>query len=125
MPSTKFEELKSKFPDLLDKIWGFSCEDGWFSIIETALAVIKNHCERKKIDCHFVQIKEKFGGLRMYSEGGDDFIDGVVTLAESLSYQTCEVTGNPGYLCTTGRWLKTLCPEQAEILGYKKYEKKI
>lgn len=123
--SSKREELKLRFPQLLEKIYDFSCDDGWIPIIETSLAIIKHHCERKNLDCRVVQVKEKFGGLRMYTEGSDDFIEGVIALAESLSYQTCEVTGNPGYLCTTGHWLKTLCSEQAVLLGYKKYEKKI
>ena len=54
------------------------------------------------------QVKEKFGTLRFYYTGGDDVIDGMVRMAESMSGVTCEQCGNPG---TTGGqgWLVTLC----------------
>ena len=43
-----------------------------------------------------IQVKEKFGGLRFYYSGGDDYIRGLVDMAESMSYKTCEVCGSPG-----------------------------
>lgn len=57
-----------------------------------------------------IQVKEKFGGLRFYYSGGDNYIDGVVAMAESLSYRTCEVCGAPG-TSTEGGWIRTLCEE--------------
>ena len=57
-----------------------------------------------------VQVKEKFGTLRFYYNGGDDYIDGLVSMAESMSAVTCEVCGNPGS-STTGGWIRTLCEE--------------
>ena len=54
------------------------------------------------------QVKEKFGGLRFYFSGGDDYIDGVVALAESMSYRTCEVCGAPGTSNSEG-YIQTLC----------------
>ena len=57
-----------------------------------------------------IQVKEKFGGLRFYYSGGDDYIDGVVAMAESMSYRTCEVCGAPG-TSTEGGWIRTLCEE--------------
>jgi hypothetical protein len=101
------------------------CNDGWLGIISSACEILENHLKKtgKSEDFKFVQIKEKFGGLRIYTEGySDDFIEGVVRMAESLSYKTCEITGRPGFLCRKGTLLKTLCPEQAELLGYSKYE---
>lgn len=57
-----------------------------------------------------IQVKEKFGGLRFYYSGGDDYIDGVVAMAESMSYRTCEVCGTPG-TSPEGVWIRTLCEE--------------
>ena len=55
-----------------------------------------------------VQIKEKFGTLRLYHDGGDDYCHGVVVMAEVMSGCTCEVCGSPGH--TAGRgWIRTLC----------------
>jgi len=54
------------------------------------------------------QVKEKFGTLRFYYDGGDDVIDGMVRMAESMSAVTCEACGAPG--TTGGRgWITTLC----------------
>ena len=56
------------------------------------------------------QVKEKFGTLRFYYTGGDDYIRGMVTMAESMSGVTCEECGKPGTQ-TPGGWIKTVCVE--------------
>jgi hypothetical protein len=64
----------------------------------------------KIIDFKFDQIKEKFGGLRAYYSGGNDYIRGLVTMAETMSYKTCEMCGNKGKPNKSG-WITTLCQE--------------
>jgi len=54
------------------------------------------------------QVKEKFGGLRFYYRGGDDVIDGMLQMAESMSYVTCEECGSPAKSTTDG-WIVTNC----------------
>ena len=54
------------------------------------------------------QVKEKFGTLRFYYTGGDDYISGMVTMAESMSGVTCEECGNPGEQ-KGGGWVRTIC----------------
>jgi hypothetical protein len=54
------------------------------------------------------QVKEKFGTLRFYYSGGDDYISGLVSMAESMSAITCETCGKPGTQ-TSGGWIKTIC----------------
>ena len=54
------------------------------------------------------QIKEKFGTLRFYHDGGDSFCDGVVLMAEVMSGCTCEDCGAPGRIGGKN-WLATLC----------------
>lgn len=48
----------------------------------------------------FMQIKEKFGTLRMYGskETSDDYHSGIIHMAENICAITCEVTGLPGKL---------------------------
>ena len=48
----------------------------------------------------FMQIKEKFGSLRMYGskEANDDYNLGIIHMAENMCAITCEVTGSPGKL---------------------------
>ena len=57
------------------------------------------------------QVKEKFGGLRFYYSGGDDYIRGIVDMAEEMSYITCEECGNVGKTVNKNNWLRTLCGE--------------
>jgi len=126
-------KLVEKFPELFgdrDKpptetliCFGCECDDGWFDLIYTACSVIQNHMEYapETPPFRFSQIKEKFGGLRLYHYGGDDFTRAVCTMAEALSYKICEITGDRGQLCTTGHWLRTLSPAMAEKHGYTPY----
>lgn len=58
------------------------------------------------------QVKEKFGTLRFYYTGGDEVIDGMVQMAESMSAVTCEQCGMPGRE-RGGSWIKTCCDQHA------------
>jgi len=102
--------------------WGFDCGDGWYNIINQLCANIQHHIDWKNRKEEIVpqvtvdQVKEKFGSLRFYFTGGDDYIRGMATMAESMSGVTCEECGNPG--STLGRgWLTTLCEKHAEERG--------
>ena len=44
----------------------------------------------------------------MYFSGGDDYVDGLVSMAEAMSYKICEVCGNKGE-CNKSGWFTTLC----------------
>lgn len=56
------------------------------------------------------QVKEKFGGLRFYYNGGDEYVRGLVTMAEEMSYRICEVCSDKA-APTQGGWIRTLCEE--------------
>lgn len=123
------EALCAKYPEIFrDRYgnmretamcWGFSCGDGWYNILDAACANIKNHennLTRNKKEFHPViatQIKEKYGTLRFYYNGGDEYIDGVVAMAESMSARTCETCGAPGELRGLG-WVYTACDEHTK-----------
>ena len=98
--------------------WGFECGDGWYGIIDTLCCEIQNHIDWKsrnasdeEKDCLQVvadQVKEKFGTLRFYYTGGDETIEGMVSMAEGLTKKTCEDCGCPGS-SRGGGWIRTLC----------------
>jgi hypothetical protein len=89
--------------------FGCECGDGWFNIINAACSAIATHEEHAgRTEFLFTQIKEKYGTLRMYYNGGDAYIEGVVDMAEALSKDTCELCGAPGKLGGVG-WLTTRC----------------
>jgi hypothetical protein len=56
------------------------------------------------------QVKEKYGGLRFYYNGGDEVIDNYVRFAEMMSERTCDVCGAPGEM-RGGSWVVTRCEE--------------
>jgi len=125
------KELYSSYPVLFsnkDKsvqescmAWGIETGAGWFDILKSLCYEIKQYEEHlvnessqryKKdyVPVKFDQIKEKFGGLRIYYSGGDDFIDGLISMAEAISYKTCESCGNKGKPNESG-WIVTLCED--------------
>jgi len=55
------------------------------------------------------QVKEKFGTLRFYYHGGDDYIRGMTSLAESLSGSMCEGCGIPSKVENRDGWYSNLC----------------
>jgi NADH pyrophosphatase NudC (nudix superfamily) len=57
---------------------------------------------------HITQIKEKFGGLRFYYDGGNDKVFKLTSKAENKSYKICESCGKPGKPNGEG-WIVTLC----------------
>ena len=73
------------------------------------IAGLFKHEDTPIADITITQIKEKFGGLRFYYDGGDDTIDGMVCLAESLSYRICEECGTTINVGQTQGWIVTCC----------------
>jgi len=128
------EALRAKYPDIFKDrygdmretamCWGFECGDGWYNIIDSLCATIKNREDNLKFHKKefapvvATQVKEKYGGLRFYYTGGDDYIDGAVAMAEYLSEATCETCGAPGKPRGSG-WVRTLCDEHAKEQGYE------
>ena len=98
--------------------WGIECGDGWFWIIDALCANINNSSEHLARTGEDIvspvasQVKEKFGALRFYIDGGlqgiatDTF--SMINMAESMSTRTCENCGCPGST-THGAWSRTEC----------------
>lgn len=117
--------------------WGFECGDGWFNIIDRLCSNIQHHVDWAQLQKEkygrgegctqvvAVQIKEKFGTLRFYTNGGDEQIYGMIRMAESMSAVTCEECGNPG-TTRSGGWVRTLCDahEAAYQEKQRQYEMK-
>ena len=66
----------------------------------------------EKVQVVATQVKEKYGTLRFYYNRGDEFVSGLVAMAEAMSGVTCEICGTPGKP-RGGRWIRTLCDEHA------------
>jgi len=135
MSPEKEQELYDKYPELFQNRllrpsqspMHFGCEhsDGWYGVLSSLCFMIKQHERniegqtkyKQKTDpeyksdytpVRFTQIKEKFGGLNVYHSGGDDYIHGLISMAEAMSYQICEICGEKGKP-NKGGWIKTTC----------------
>jgi hypothetical protein len=109
------KRMQERFPKMYGgKYGGFAIGKGWYPLIEELSYTIQSHIDSKQKqgeDCPQVvvqQVKEKFGTLRFYYNGGDEFIHGAVWLAESMTSKLCEECGGLGKQ-RNGGWVRTLC----------------
>lgn len=94
----------SQIPDHVEDVG-----PGWAEIL------IDLHEQLVKIapDYDVGQVKEKFGGLRVYLDSGwSESVEALIDAAEFRASATCEACGRPGRM-RTGSWLKTLCDDDA------------
>lgn len=127
------KQLENDYPEMLGGHYGgLEIGYGWCEIVKQILATIKNHEDHllrqrgpewfgtEYFPVMVDQIKEKFGGLRFYYSGGDDYVDGIIALAEQWAYNTCEVCGERGEPRKLG-WIRTLCDKHyKEVKGETK-----
>jgi hypothetical protein len=91
--------------------WGFACGDGWFTLIDvlcaSLMASVRDNGSSVPVA---VQVKEKFGGLRFYVNGGTETQDALIAFAEDMSYRVCEDCGTTkDAKLRRGGWHRTLC----------------
>lgn len=109
------QRMEAAYPKMFSSPYGgFAVSPGWWPIIESLCANIQHHLDWKNRESTVVpqvvvaQIKEKFGGLRFYYDGGDDTVNGMVRMAESWADVACEQCGAVGKR-RSGGWIRTLC----------------
>jgi len=59
-----------------------------------------------------VQVKEKFGTMRFYVDGGTPVMHNYIEFAEAMTSRTCEVCGDRGK-SRTGGWIRVLCDKHS------------
>jgi hypothetical protein len=116
---------KDKTPMQSPMCFGIETGEGWYEILSSLCWMIKQYEDsiiwqtewnqktnpEYKSDyfpVKFDQIKEKYGGLRVYFSGGDQYIEGLVSMAEAMSYKICDICGNKGEANEQG-WISTRC----------------
>ena len=90
--------------------FGISCGQGWAPILKAFIKLCKHEVKNDRTlrgKVKMAQIKEKFGGLRIYCSG-NAAIQGAASFAETLSYEICERCGAAGRPNSFG-WIATLC----------------
>lgn len=120
MKREKQEELEKRFPDLFGNVhkspkasamcFGIETGDGWFNLIEEVCEKLDTVAKVEDIQVHFMQIKEKYGGLVIYVNNYVDAVDSILSDAEDRSYHVCELCGDTETAKVRGtRWVQTLC----------------
>lgn len=100
--------LINKYPNLfLDARADFHVGIGWIDILDRLFAKIYKYAGE---EMYVLQIKEKFGGLRVYLSGSEPEVEEAIREAEDEAYKTCEYCGKPGKPGGVG-WIKTMCDE--------------
>lgn len=97
--------------------FGFECGRGWYPVIYEAFDKIQKYLNNWKNwklrkDFRVVQVKEKFGGLRIYCNFDTDYIDNIINEACRIAYETCENCGTKDNNVSTRTvygWMTTLC----------------
>lgn len=107
------KEEREKYPETpIQPIeFGIECGKGWYWLLDNLLKSIDDYCNlnAKIPPVKITQVKEKFGGLRVYFDGGDDLVLGMVWFAENLSYHICENCGSQENITYTTGWIQTIC----------------
>jgi hypothetical protein len=86
---------------------------GWASLIHT----IYDKLDEMKHIVKVIQVKEKWGALRVYTEYQNDEFEKVNVAVCKASETICEICGNPGTLRDESKWFKTRCEEHRRTIG--------
>jgi len=99
-----------KSEPFLPIVFGFECGVGWFDLLKETFQKLEAYVQENKITgCYVAQVKEKFGGLRIYLSISNPEINNILDDATQKSYTICEICGKSGKLQNQVGWSKTLC----------------
>jgi hypothetical protein len=110
----RYPAVFGRGPWTLDKTplgWGFTCGPGWHPILDRLFSDIQKIAQEDVLlKLEVQQVKEKFGGLRVYVRGGNGRIQDRIAQAEEEAAKTCEGCGgpSPGVNGRAG-WLSNIC----------------
>jgi hypothetical protein len=92
---------------------GFAIHDGWAQLFCQLMSELEAQRRALPPDeaarVKLAQVKEKFGGLRVYLEHRTDALYAACERAEEESFHICERCGTGGER-VYGGWIRTLCP---------------
>lgn len=105
--------MMNEIADIMLKEFGcdnYSCPRGWEEkLLRPVIAALRTDV-RDGLSPRVLQVKEKFGQLRVYVVGASPATQTAVDSMEDASGHTCEVCGDEAARGTEGRgWIRTLC----------------
>jgi hypothetical protein len=108
-PFLRDKKPRNPFRSKIYDASSFEISSGWYGLIRALLEELHYAGWNKEI----CQVKEKFGGLRFYINGGSKEIFDIIHKYEEKSYEICEECGSAGKV-RPGGWIRTLCDEHAK-----------
>lgn len=110
----KYDFLKPTYIEDGLMAFGFECNDGWLNILADLFKKIDTILvDKERKVFRVIQVKEKFGELRVYCNFCNDKIDELVDEATIESRRTCEVCGSKNAKQYSDGWIVTLCKKCA------------
>lgn len=82
---------------------------GWSGLVNRAY-------DEKPKNVSVLQVKEKFGGLRICTGGAPGWYHDLLSELQNDSYTICEACGNPGHPRDELPWIRTLCDDCLAIM---------
>jgi len=128
------EQLLQKYPKIFKPYQGnprgvnwSGLPDGWLPIVDKLCGSIQDYVDntydwingekeaKGQVRCS--TMKEKFGGLRFYTDSSDDVVEGMIKMAEFLCENTCQDCGSEKNIGKTRGWIYTICKTCANNRG--------
>lgn len=106
--------FRAKYPRTFAKVEFLETLDGWDELISMMSSLIESCIEHHvpeelRDQVYIQQIKQKLGGLRVHMSHHVPQIQGIISMAETMSYFVCEVCGNHAGHRNVRGWLTALC----------------
>ena len=89
---------------------------GWYGLLLPILLEIEKYNKENKGNEVKINVKEKFGGLRINLSGEGTYLDKMAERVEAESYKICQLCGSGGETTWIDNWRWTLCDYHAEAL---------
>lgn len=104
------------------ELFRVECRSGWNHLIKPLFEYIEKYNQDKKEEdkIEILQVKEKFGGLRFYTNFYTKELDDLIDKATEESYQTCELCGTKENVGHTEGWITTCCKECVKQMARKR-----
>ena len=119
------QELIQKYPKIFENYEGnpygvnWEAPKAWIPVIDDMCGAIqeyidtvvwyKDGVESRPVQVKCTQMKEKWGGLRFYTRGADDTVEGMISMAAHICRKMCESCGTRENLGVTDGWVSICC----------------
>ena len=112
--SVNWEPFQVEFPNVFRdaEISEMGVGEGWTKLLWNlckSMEPVVVQGDEDGTPFRILQVKEKFGALRFYTEGTSIEAWTLIQEACARSEAICEACGAPGSRCTIDAWIKTLC----------------